>query len=82
MKTIYLHVSYITTKGDGNFTYGDMLVSVKNRGDIKQLREYILKRIKDENPTDADKYQLPSILSITQLKKRLYKQLVGEEDEQ
>lgn len=73
-----MHVSYITSKEDGNFTYGDMLVKVSQNGTIKRLREYILETIKEENPKDADKYQLPSILSMTVIKKRLYKQLVGE----
>jgi hypothetical protein len=77
MKVTYLHVSYITTKGDGNFTYGDMLVNIKKNGNIKRLREYILETIKEENPKDSDKYQLPSILSMTVIKKKLYKQLVG-----
>lgn len=72
-----MHVSYITTKGDGNFTYGDMLVNIKKNGNIKRLREYILETIKEENPENADKYQLPSILSMTVIKKKLYKQLVG-----
>lgn len=78
MKVTYLHVSYITSKGDGNFVYGDMLVSIKNNGNIKRLREYILEQIKKDNPEDADKYQTPSILSITVIKKKLYRQLVGE----
>ena len=78
MRTIYLHVSYITSKGDGNFTYGDMLVSIKNNGNIKRLREYILEQIKKDSPEDADKYQTPSILSMTVIKKKLYRQLVGE----
>lgn len=78
MKTTYLHVSYITSKGDGNFVYGDMLVSTTPNANIKGLREYILKTLKEENPKDADNYQLPSILSMTPLKKKLYRQLVGE----
>lgn len=77
MKATYMHVSYITSKGDGNFTYGDMLVKVSHRGTIKRLREYILETIKEENPKEADKYQLPSILNMTVIKKKLYKQLVG-----
>lgn len=71
-----MHVSYITSKGGGNFTYGDMLVKVQ-RGTINRLREYILETIKEENPKEADKYQLPSILNMTVIKKKLYKQLVG-----
>ena len=78
MRTTYLHVSYITSKGEGNFLYGDMLISTTPNVDIKGLREYILKSIKEKTPKDADKYQLPSILSITPLKKKLYRQLVGE----
>ena len=78
MKVTYLHVSYITSKGDGNFVYGDMLVNIKNNGNIKRLREYILEQIKKDSPEDADKYQMPSILSMTVIKKRLYEQLVGE----
>lgn len=78
MRTTYMHVSYITSKGDGNFMYGDMLVKVSQNGNIKRLREYILETIKEENPKDADKYKLPSILSMTVIKKRLYRQLVGE----
>ena len=78
MRKTYMHVSYITSKGDGNFTYGDMLVKVSRNGTLKRLREYILETIKEENPKDADKFKLPSILSMTVIKKKLYKQLVGE----
>lgn len=78
MKKKHLHVSYITSKRDGNFVYGDMLVSITPNANIKGLREYILKTIKEENPEDADKYQMPSILSMTVIKKKLYRQLVGE----
>ncbi len=78
MRTTYMHVSYITSKGDGNFTYGDMLVRVSRNASIKGLREYILETIKEENPKDADKFKLPSILNMTVIKKKLYRQLVGE----
>lgn len=77
MKTNYLHVSYITSKGSGNFMYGDMLINITSNGTIRDLREYILRKIKEDNPNDTDRYQLPTILNITVLKKRMYRQLAG-----
>ena len=78
MGKTYLHVSYITSKGDGGITYGDMLIQTTKNASMKGLREYILEEIKKDNPEYAEKYQLPAILSVTPIKKKLYMQLIGE----
>lgn len=77
MKTNYLHVSYVTSKGSGNFLYGDMLINTTSNATIRDLRDYILRKITEDNPNNAYQYQLPTILNITVLKKRMYRQLAG-----
>lgn len=77
MGKTYLHVSYVTSKVGGGITYGDMIIKTTQNASMKGLREYILGEINKDNPEDAEKYELPAILSITPIKKKLYMQLIG-----
>ena len=76
-KKTYLHTSYITSKGGGNFIFGDLLLDVPKNASINDIRGYIMEEMKKEFIEDAERLQTPSLLSITVLKKRLYKQLSG-----
>lgn len=76
MRTTYLHVSYVTSNDSGSIMHGDMLINIKSKANINDLREYILERFKEEKNYKGV-YQLPTILSITPLKKKLYRQLAN-----
>ena len=75
MKPIYLHVSYITSKGDNNFTYGDICIQLKGPATMNNIRDYILGVVKEENPGIV--FQTPTILNMTVLKKKMYEMLTA-----
>ena len=75
MKPIYLHVSYITSKGDNNFTYGDICLQLNRPATMSNIRDYILGVLKEEKPETV--FQTPTVLSITRISRKMYKMLTA-----
>ena len=75
MKPIYLHVSYITSKGDNNFTYGDICLQLNKPVTITDIRGYLLDVLKEDKPGIV--FQIPTILSMTKLSRKMYKMLTA-----
>ena len=75
MKPIYLHVSYITSKGDNNFTYGDICLQLNKPVTTTDIRGYLLDVLKEEKPGIV--FQIPTILSMTKLSRKMYKMLTA-----
>ena len=75
MRPIYLHVSYITSKGDNNFTYGDICLQLNKPVTTTDIRGYILDVLKEEKPGIV--FQIPTILSMTKLSRKMYKMLTA-----
>ena len=76
-KTYYLHISYKTIFNNGcSCTCGDCFIRWKN-GNSDKLRQTIKSSVEKQFPNN--KYEgLPTIVSITEIPKRVYKILVAD----